>query len=118
MPRFLIHWATVALSLWVATEIVPGIRVSSLTVLAIAALVLGLINACVRPVLVFLTLPITLVTLGLFYLVVNGLSFGLAAWLVPGFSVNGLGPAMLGALVVSVLSWFIGLFTGARDEER
>ena len=81
MPRFLIHWATVALSLWVATEIVPGIRVSSFTVLVIGALILGLINACVRPVLVFLTLPITVVTLGFFYLVVNGLSFGLAAWL-------------------------------------
>lgn len=118
MPRFLIHWATVALSLWVATEIVPGIRVSSFTVLVIGALILGLVNACVRPVLVFLTLPITVVTLGLFYLVVNGLSFGLAAWLVPGFSVSGLGPAMLGALVVSVLSWFIGFFTGARDEDR
>jgi len=118
MPRFLIHWATVALSLWVATEIVPGIRVSSFTVLVIGALILGLVNACVRPVLVFLTLPITVVTLGIFYLVVNGLSFGLAAWLVPGFSVSGLGSAMLGALVVSVLSWFIGFFTGARDEER
>lgn len=118
MPRFLIHWATVAASLWVATELVPGIRVRSFTILAIAALVLGLINACVRPLLVLLTLPITLLTLGLFYLVVNGLSFGLAAWLVPGFSVQGLGAAMLGAIVVSVLSWVIGLFTGARDEER
>jgi putative membrane protein len=118
MPRFLIHWATVALSLWVATEVVPGIRVSSFTVLAIAAAVLGLVNACVRPVLVLLTLPITLLTLGIFYLFVNGLSFGLAAWLVPGFSVHGFGAAMLGALVVSVMSWFIGLFTGARDEER
>ena len=118
MPRFLIHWATVAASLWVATEVVPGIRVRSFVVLAIAAMVLGLINACIRPLLVVLTLPITLLTLGLFYLVVNGLSFGLAAWLVPGFTVAGLGTALLGAIVVSVLSWVIGLFTGARDEER
>jgi putative membrane protein len=118
MPRFLIHWATVAVSLWAATELVPGIRVRSFTVLAVAAAVLGLVNACVRPVLVLLTLPITVVTLGIFYLVVNGLSFGLAAWLVPGFSVHGLGSAMLGALVVSVLSWLIGSFTGARDERR
>jgi len=117
--RFLIHWATVAVSLWVATELVPGIRVRSFTTLAIAALVLGLINACVRPLLVILTLPITVITLGLFYLVVNGLAFGLAAWLVPGFSVNGLLPAMLGALIVGVLSWFIGLFTGgAKDEKK
>lgn len=116
MPRFLIHWATVAMSLWVATEVVPGIHVGSFTTLAIAALVLGLINACVRPVLVFLTLPITLLTLGIFYLFVNGASFGIAAWLVPGFSVHGLGSAVFGALVVSVLSWFIGLFTKARDD--
>jgi putative membrane protein len=118
MPRFIIHWATVALSLWVATELVPGIHVRSFTILAVAALVLGLVNACVRPVLVLLTLPITVLTLGLFYLVVNGLSFGLAAWLVPGFSVRGFGVAMAGALVVSVLSWVIGFFTGARDPER
>lgn len=116
--RFLIHWATVAVSLWVATELVPGIRVRSFTTLAIAALVLGLINACVRPLLVILTLPITVITLGLFYLVVNGLAFGLAAWLVPGFSVHGLVPAMLGALIVGVLSWFIGLFTGAGDDDK
>lgn len=118
MMRFLLHWATVAASLWVATETVPGIRVRSFTVLAVAALVLGLVNAAVRPVLVVLTLPITLLTLGLFYLVVNGLSFGLAAWLVPGFSVHGLLPAMLGALVVSVMSWVIGLFTNANDRDR
>lgn len=117
MVRFLLHWATVAVSLWVATEVVPGIRVRSFAALAVAALVLGLINACVRPVLVVLTFPITLITLGLFYLVVNGIAFGFAAWLVPGFSVNGLLPAMFGALVVSLLSWFIGLFTGADDED-
>jgi putative membrane protein len=116
--RFLIHWATVAVSLWVATELVPGIRVRSFTALVIAALVLGLINACVRPLLVVLTFPITILTLGLFYLVVNGLAFGLAAWLVPGFSVHGLIPAMLGALIVSVLSWFIGLFTGRDDDKK
>ena len=118
MKRFLIHWATVALSLWAAARLVPGVHLRSFTVLAIAALVLGLVNAAVRPALVVLTLPITVLTLGLFYLVVNGLSFGIAAWLVPGFSVQGLGPAMLGALVVSVLSWALGAFTGADDGER
>lgn len=118
MSRFLIHWVTIALALWGATALVPGIHVDSFVTLAIAALVLGLVNACVRPVLVLLTLPATLLTLGLFYLVVNGLCFGLAAWLVPGFRVSGLGAATVGALVVGVLSWFIGLFTGERDEER
>ena len=118
MKRFVVHWATVAVSLWVAAEIIPGIAVSSLTALLIAALVLGLINASVRPILVILTFPITIVTLGLFYLVVNGLAFALAALLVPGFGVRGLVPAIFGALVVSVLSWFIGLFTRAGDDKR
>ena len=118
MSRFLIHWATVAASLWAATQIVPGIHVSSYAVLAVAALALGLVNACVRPVLAFLAFPFTLMTLGLFYLVVNGASFGLAAWLVPGFTVRGIGPAIEGALVVSVLSWFIGLFTRGDDQKE
>lgn len=118
MKRFLVHWATVALSLWVATKIVSDIFVYSLTALLIAALVLGFINASVRPILVILTFPITIVTLGLFYLVVNGLAFSLAALLVPGFTVRGLTPAIFGALVVSLLSWFIGLFTRVNDEKQ
>jgi putative membrane protein len=109
---FLVHWLVVAASLWVATRLVSGVTVSDWVALAIAALVLGLVNALLRPVLLLLTLPITIVTLGLFYLVVNGLAFGLAAALVPGFSVTSFGAAVLGALVVSVVSWLIGMFTG------
>ena len=118
MTRFFMHWATVAVSLWVAAEVVPGIAVRSFTALAVAALVLGLINACVRPVLHVLAFPITVVTLGFFYFVINGIAFGLAAWFVPGFAVAGLLPAMAGAFVVGALSWFIGLFTGSRDDDR
>ncbi|MBK8171003.1 MAG: phage holin family protein [Sandaracinaceae bacterium] len=118
MTKFLVHWSTVAIGLWVAAKLIPGIAIHSLTALAVAALVLGLINASVRPVLHFLTFPITILTLGIFYLVVNGIAFGLAAFLVPGFGVSGLVPAILGALVVSVLSWFIGLFTGANQDEE
>jgi putative membrane protein len=116
MKNFLIHWVTVAVSLWVATKVVPGVEVGSLAALAIAALVLGFVNAAVRPVLVILTLPITLITLGLFYLVVNAAAFGLAAFFVPGFAVSGLFSAMLGALVVGAVSWLIGLFTGKEDD--
>ena len=111
MPRFIVRWATVAISLWVATQVVSGIEVRSFTTLAVAALVLGFVNACVRPVLAFFAFPITLATLGLFYLVVNGAAFGFAAWLVPGFTVAGLGSAIFGAVVVSAMSWFVGLFT-------
>ena len=110
MGRFLIHWLVVAIALWVAAYIVPGVEVASWQALAIAAIVLGLVNAVVRPILTILTLPITILTLGLFYLVVNGLAFALAAWLVPGFHVASFGWAILGALVVSLVSWFLGMF--------
>jgi putative membrane protein len=77
--------------------------------LAVAALVLGFVNAIVRPVLVLITLPITILTLGLFYFVVNGLAFGLAAAIVPGFDIDSFGWAVLGALVVGLVSWFVGV---------
>lgn len=105
---FLLHWLVVALSLWFAAYIVPGVRIASGPTLLIAALVLGLVNAIVRPVLTIITLPLTILTLGLFYLVVNGLAFMLASSLVPGFTVDSFGSAVLGALVVSVISWIIG----------
>jgi putative membrane protein len=105
--RFLLHWLVTALALWVAAYILPGVHIASWTALAVAALVLGFVNAIVRPLLVLITLPITIVTLGLFYLVVNGLAFGLAAWAVPGFEVDSFGWAILGALVVGLASWFV-----------
>lgn len=117
MSRFILHWLIIAIALAAAAYLVPGVSVSSWPALAIAALVLGFVNAVVRPILVLLTLPITLVTLGLFYLVVNGLAFGLAALVVPGFEVGGCGSSILGALVVSVVSWFIGLFAGDEDDD-
>lgn len=108
---FIVHWLVVGVALWVTTQVVGGVHISSMQTLVFAALVLGLINALVRPVITILTLPLTIITLGLFYLVVNGLAFGLAAALVRGFSVDGFGSAVLGALVVSIVSWVIGLVT-------
>jgi putative membrane protein len=87
-------------------------------VLVVAALVLGLVNAVVRPVLVLLTLPLTMLTLGLFYLVVNGIAFGMAAALVPGFSVASLGSAVMGALVVALISWLVAWLMRAAHEPR
>ena len=110
MLGFLLHFVVVAVSLYLTAMIVPGVTFSSWGALVIAALVLGFVNAIVRPILVILTLPITVLTLGLFYLVVNGLAFGLAAALVPGFSIASWTSAILGALVTSVISWFIGIF--------
>jgi putative membrane protein len=101
-----------ALGLWAAAFIVPGIGFSSWTSLAVAALLLGFVNAIVRPVLIILTFPITLVTLGLFLLVVNGISLGIVAWLVPGFHVAGLWAATLGAVVVGLTGWLGSSFVG------
>jgi putative membrane protein len=112
MKRFLIHWLVIALALWVTAYILPGVQVDSYTALAIAAVVLGLVNALIRPILTILTLPITILTLGLFYLVVNGFTFFIAAKIVPGFHVGGFWWAVLGALVVSIVSSFLGAFAG------
>lgn len=106
--KFLVHWLVIALALWVTAAILPGVTFTSTTALAIGAVILGLINALVRPILTILTLPITIVTLGLFYLVVNGFAFFLASKIVPGFEVAGFWWAVLGAFVVGVISWFVG----------
>ena len=116
MPRFLVHWLITGLSLLAADWLLGGIRIHSTAALVLGALVLGLVNALVRPALVLLTLPLTLVTLGLFYLVVNGVAFALAAWLVPGFDVRSLGSSMLGALVVSIVSWALASLANRRGD--
>ena len=114
MRRFLIHWLIIALALWVTAYILPGVTFESTTALAIAAIVLGLVNAIIRPVLTLLTLPITILTLGLFYLLVNGFTFLLASKVVPGFGVSTFWWAVLGALLVSIVSAFVGKF--AKDD--
>lgn len=91
--------------LWVAAHVVPGISYRNTTSLLEAALLLGVINAVIRPILVILTLPLTIITLGLFLLVINGVSLWLVTWFLHGFHVHGLVAAVLGALVVSVCSW-------------
>ena len=110
MTHFLAHWITTALALGAVSWVLPGVQITSLPALLVAALVLGFVNAVIKPLLVLLTLPITVITLGLFYLVVNGLAFALAAWIVPGFEVRSFGWAVLGALLVGLASWFIGSF--------
>ena len=110
MVGFLIHAVVLAVAIWVTAQVVSGVVIASWSALAIAAVVLAVVNAIVRPILLILTLPITVLTLGLFYLVVNGLAFGLAAYLVPGFQIRSWGAAILGALLTSVISWFLGIF--------
>ncbi|HEX3696627.1 MAG TPA: phage holin family protein [Polyangia bacterium] len=117
MARFLLHLGITALALAASAHFVPGVHVHSGLALVVAALVLGFVNAIVRPVLVVLTLPITILTLGIFYLVVNGIAFGIAAALVPGFTVASLGSAIMGALVVSIVSWLASWLTRAAHVE-
>ncbi len=106
MTGFLIRLAISALGLWIAARFVPGIEIHGDTTLLLAALLLGVVNAVVRPVVVLLTLPVTLLTLGLFLWVVNAAMFGLVAALLDGFQVADFSSALLGALLVSVTSWF------------
>ena len=105
MAYFILRVLVAALGLWLATEWVPGISVSTATTLILAALLLGLVNAVIRPIVVILTLPFTLVTLGLFLLVVNAAMLGLVAAFLPGFAISGFWPALWAAIVVSIVSW-------------
>lgn len=112
MIRFLIQIVVVGLGLWLSWKIVPGISFNSLETLAFAALLLGLANAIVRPVLVILTLPLTIVTLGLWLVVVNAAMIGLVAYFLKGFGVRDFIAAVLCWLVVTVVSWVAGWFVG------
>lgn len=112
MPGFLIRLLISAFGLWVAAQIVPGMRFDGAGTLLVAAFVLGFVNAFVRPLVLILTLPLTVVTLGLFLLVVNGLMLALVAWLLPGFQLAGLGSAVLGAVVSGVAAWFASSLIG------
>lgn len=103
--RILLVWILNAIALWLVAALVPGVQVQDPLHAFIAAVVLGLVNALVKPLLVILTLPITVLTLGLFLLVINALLFWGVGSLLPGFHVDGFWWAMLGALVYSVLTW-------------
>lgn len=100
----LLHWVVAALTLLLIAAVVPGVSIAGFWTAVAAALILGLVNMVIRPVVMLLTLPINVLTLGLFAFVVNALMFGLTAWLVPGFGVAGFWPALLGALLLSLVN--------------
>lgn len=105
--RLLLVWILNAVALLAVTWLLPSIQVTGFGAALMAALALGFINTLVRPVLALLTLPITVLTLGLFYLVLNGLLFWLASAVIPGFHVAGFGPALLGALLYGLIAWVL-----------
>jgi len=111
---FLLRVLINAVAIYVVAVIVPGIEVDGVLTALGAGLVLGVINAVVRPILVVLTFPVTLVTLGLFLLVLNGLCLWLTSLLVKGFQVHGFWAAVFGALLVSVVSWVLTTFVSDR----
>jgi putative membrane protein len=102
--RLLLHWILSAIALWIVAYFVPGIHVNGPMAALIAALAIGLINATIGLLLKVITFPITLLTLGLFWFVINALMLKLAAAIVPGFEVRGFIPAFLGAILLSIVS--------------
>ncbi|MGQ9584910.1 MAG: phage holin family protein [Anaerolineae bacterium] len=121
MRNFTLRWIINAVALYIAAHLVPGISApEGLVPLAVVALIFGLVNACIGPLLQVLTCPLIILTLGLFTFVINALLLWLSSW-VAGlmklpFQVEGFGPAFLGALVISVVSWGLSLLL--RDERE
>lgn len=112
MLGFLLRAVIVALGLWLATAWVPGVFIDSPGTLLLAGILLGVVNSIIRPIAILLTLPMTILTLGLFLLVINAAMVGLVAWMLPGMHVGGFGAAFFTAILVSLVSivgsWFIG----------
>ncbi|MGD1808409.1 phage holin family protein [Dapis sp. BLCC M126] len=118
MGSFLLTWLMATISLLITAFVVPGVRIDSIPAAAVAAIILGLVNAIVKPVLTILTLPLTILSLGLFLLVVNGISLSLAGYFTPGLEVDGFWPAVIGAIVLSLVSSFISGFVNKPEESE
>lgn len=114
MPGFVIRALISAAGLWAASRLVPGFTITGLPTLLLAGLLLGVVNGFVRPLVVLLTLPLTILTLGLFLFVVNAMMVGLVAALLENFTISGFWAALFGSLIVSVVSWIASSFVGPK----
>lgn len=112
MVGFLLRLAISAFGLWVAAKLLPGMRFDGNGTLLLAAFLLGLVNAVVRPLVILLTLPLTILTLGLFLFVVNGLMLMLVAWMLSGFELHGLFTAILASIISGIAAWFASSLIG------
>lgn len=116
MIGFLLRAVITAAGLWLATQWVPGVHVDTTATLLLAAVLLGVVNAVVKPVAFILTLPVTILTLGLFLFVLNAAMVALVAWLLPGFHVTDFRGALLTAIIVWIVSWIGSWFIGKRTK--
>jgi putative membrane protein len=116
MVGFLFRAALSMLGLWLATRWVSGISIDDAQTLVLAGIVLGVVNAIVRPIALILTLPLTILTLGLFLLVVNAGMLGLTAWILRGFHVADFRAALLASIIVSVTGWLGSMFIGPQGK--
>jgi putative membrane protein len=114
MQGFIVRMLITAVGLALAAWVVPGITMSGPGTLLFAALLMGIVNGFVRPVVIVLTLPLTLMTFGLFLLVINAGMFGLVAWMLSGFAVSGFLAALFGWIIVSVFAWIASWYIGPR----
>lgn len=112
MPGIVVRMLVIAAGIAAAAWLIPGIEVAGPGTLILAAVLLGFVNAFVRPIIILLTLPLTILTFGLFLIVINALMFGLVAWLLDGFTVSSATAALLGWLTLVVVSWLAGWFIG------
>ena len=110
LAPFFLHWGITSLSLWVSSYVFSGIKFADTSTLVISALLLGFANAIIKPLLIILTLPLTLVTFGFFLLVINALMILLVSSFVRGFTVSGFWTALFASIFISVLSFVIGSF--------
>lgn len=119
MLRFIVQAVVTAIGLWLSAQVVPGVDFTNTGSLIAAAVILGLVNAVVRPIMVVLTFPLTLVTFGLFLLVVNAAMIGLTAMFLGGFAVDGLWAGIGAAIVTGIVSWIAGsIIPDDRRAER
>jgi putative membrane protein len=118
MKGFLLRAIICGLGLWLADRLLSGVSFDTAGSLILAAVLLGIANAIVRPVLFFLTLPLTIVTLGLFIFIVNGLTVALVAWIIPGMKVTDLWHAVLTAVIVGIVGWIASWFIGGEGKMR
>ena len=114
MKGIVVRWAFLTIAIFLAAYLVDGIRVSGLPTAILAAAALGILNAFFRPILLLLTLPLTILTLGLFTFVINAILLMMASGVIRGFEVDGFGSALLGALLISIVSWLLNAFVSER----